>query len=116
MCFDPKAPVNKRLKEALFRIMAVSYTHLGNYTEETEAIVQAIKKNAEKLWGFEVIPAYQWASSDAREYRALGIPTIQYGPSNTEGIHSYNENVDIEDAVNASQIYVLSLCDLMGIQ
>ena len=21
MCFDPKAPVNKRLKEALFRIM-----------------------------------------------------------------------------------------------
>ena len=88
----------------------------GNYTEESEPIVQAVKKNAEKLWGFEVIPAYQWASSDAREYRAQGIPTIQYGPSNTEGIHSYNENVDIEDAVNSSQIYVLSLCDLMGVQ
>ena len=68
----------------------------GNYTEEEEAIVQAVKKNAEALWGIDVIPAYQWASSDAREYRAKGIPTIQYGPSNTEGIHSYNENVDIE--------------------
>ena len=37
-----------------------------------------------------------------------GIPTIQYGPANTEGIHSYNENVDIEDVVNAGRIYVLS--------
>ena len=88
----------------------------GNYTEEEEAIVQAVKKNAEALWGIDVIPAYQWASSDAREYRAKGIPTIQYGPSNTEGIHSYNENVDIEDVINAGQIYVLSLCDLMGIE
>ena len=26
--------------------------------------------------------------------------------SNTEGIHSYNENVDIEDAVNAGRIYI----------
>ena len=88
----------------------------GNYTEEEEAIVQAVKKNAEALWGIDVIPAYQWASSDAREYRAKGIPTIQYGPSNTEGIHSYNENVDIEDVINAGQIYILSLCDLMGIE
>ena len=43
------------------------------------------------------------------------IPTIQYGPSNTVGIHSYNETVDIEDVKNAGQIYLLSLCDLMGI-
>ena len=88
----------------------------GNYTDEDAAIVQTVKKNAEALWGIDVIPAYQWASSDAREYRAQGIPTIQYGPSNTEGIHSYNENVDIEDAVNAGRIYILSLCDLMGIE
>lgn len=88
----------------------------GNYTEESETIVQTVKKNAEALWGIEVIPAYQWASSDAREYRRVGIPTIQYGPANTEGIHSYNENVDIEDVVNAGQIYVLSLCDMLGIE
>ena len=45
-----------------------------------------------------------------------GVPTIQYGPANTEGIHGPNENVDIEDVVNAGQIYVLSLCDLLGIE
>ena len=55
----------------------------GNYTDEDAAIVQTVKKSAEVLWGIDVIPAYQWASSDAREYRAQGIPTIQYGPSNT---------------------------------
>ena len=53
----------------------------GNYTDEDAAIVQTVKKNAEALWGIDVIPAYQWASSDAREYRApvsythLTLPT-----------------------------------------
>lgn len=88
----------------------------GNYTEEDEVIVQTVKRNAESIWNMEVIPAYQWASSDARDYRRAGIPTIQYGPANTAGIHSYNENVDIQDVVNAGQIYVLSLCDMLGIQ
>ena len=88
----------------------------GNYTDEDAVIVQTVKKNAETVWGHEVVPAYQWASSDARDYRRVGVPTIQYGPSNTEGIHSYNENVDIEDVVNAGQIYVLSLCDMLGVE
>lgn len=88
----------------------------GNYTEETETIVECVRKNAEAIWGIKVEPGYQWASSDAREYRKLGIPTIQYGPANTEGIHFYNENVDIEDVVNCGQIYVLSLCDMLGIE
>nr|WP_297933597.1 M20 family metallopeptidase [uncultured Blautia sp.] len=94
----------------------LDFQSFGNYTEIDAAIVEAIKKHAEELWNIEVLPAYQWASSDAREYREKGIPTIQYGPSNTVGIHSYNETVDIEDVKNAGQIYILSLCDLMGIQ
>lgn len=88
----------------------------ANVTRDDSAIVQAIKKNAEALWGFDVYPAWQWACSDAREYRFQGIPTIQYGPSNTEGIHAPNENVDIKDVVTIGQVYVLSLCDLMGIE
>lgn len=88
----------------------------GNYTEIDAPIVEAVKKHAEAIWQDEVLPAYQWASSDARDYRVKGIPTIQFGPSNTVGIHSYNETVDIEDVVNSGQIYVLSLCDLMGIK
>ena len=88
----------------------------ANVTRDDSELVQAIKKNAEALWGFTVYPAWQWACSDAREYRYKGIPTIQYGPSNTEGIHAPNENVDIEDVVKIGQIYVLALCDMMGIE
>lgn len=94
----------------------VDFQAAGNYTEIDAPIVEAIKKHAEDLWKTDVLPAYQWASSDAREYREKGIPTIQYGPSNTVGIHSYNETVDIEDVKNAGQIYIRSLCDLMGIE
>lgn len=126
---DVRLPIgvdHKEIEAMLDRILAESgeegisfdlkWKSEGNYTEEDEVIVQTVKKNAEMVWNAEVIPAYQWASSDAREYRRVGIPTIQYGPANTEGIHSYNENVDIEDVVNAGQIYVLSLCDMMGIE
>lgn len=93
----------------------VNWINLGNSTPIDSAIVKAVKNNAEKMWNIEVLPAYQWASSDAKFYRMHGIPTIQYGPSNTEGIHSYNENVDIEDVLNSSKIYLLTLCDLLGI-
>ncbi|HHZ01780.1 MAG TPA: M20 family metallopeptidase [Tissierellia bacterium] len=89
------------------------WKNFGNSTPINASIVQSLKKNAEEIWRIKVLPAYQWASSDARYYRELGIPTIQYGPSNTEGIHSYNENVDIEDVLNASKIYLMTFCDLL---
>ncbi|MEL7647912.1 MAG: M20 family metallopeptidase [Sedimentibacter sp.] len=94
----------------------VEWKKFGNSTPMDSSIVRTVKKHAEDLWGIKVLPAYQWASSDAAFYRIHGIPTIQYGPSNTEGIHSYNETVDIEDVLNASKIYLLTLCDLLGVQ
>lgn len=92
------------------------WKNFGNSTPIDSPIVKVVKKNAEDIWNIKVLPAYQWASSDASYYRKLNIPTIQYGPSNTEGIHSYNENVDIEDVLNASKIYLLTFCELLGVQ
>ncbi|WZL73817.1 ArgE/DapE family deacylase [Clostridiaceae bacterium 35-E11] len=88
----------------------------ANYTDVNTAIVQSAVDNARKVWGREVVPAYQWASSDARYYRYAGIPTIQYGPANTEGIHSYNETVDIEDVVNAAKVYLGIMVDLLDLE
>lgn len=86
----------------------------ANYTDVNEDIVKAAVSNAERIWDKKVIPAYQWASSDARYYRYKNIPTIQYGPANTEGIHSYNENVDIEDVINSTKVYIGIIVDLLG--
>lgn len=87
-----------------------------NFTDPSAVIVQTVKKYSEEVLGFKVVPKFQWASSDARVYRKLGIPTIQFGPANTEGIHSYNENVDISDVENSAKIYVLALCEMLGIE
>ncbi|SDK71078.1 M20 family metallopeptidase [Natronincola ferrireducens] len=88
----------------------------ANYTDTNTEIVQSAVTNAQKIWNKEVVPAYQWASSDARYYRYAGIPTIQYGPANIEGIHAYNETVDIEDVINATKVYLGIMTDLLDIQ
>ena len=94
----------------------LNYRSEPNFTDHEDPLVLAVKKNVEAFLGTQVVPAYQWASSDARDYRRQGIPTIQFGPSNTVGIHSYNETVEIEDVVTAAKAYVAAVCDLMGIE
>lgn len=88
----------------------------GNYTDDTSILVESFKRNIEEVWGEECLPAYQWASSDAKHYRDLGCPTIQFGPANNEGIHGYDEDVDVADVVHAAEIYMLSVCDMMGVE
>jgi succinyl-diaminopimelate desuccinylase len=88
----------------------------SNYTDYDAAIVKTLRANAEKVWNATVRPAYQWASSDAKYYRELGIPTIQFGPANLAGIHGYNEDVDVEDVTRSAEIYLLTFCDLLGIE
>lgn len=94
----------------------LNYRSEPNFTDHEDALVLAVKRNVEAFLGTEVVPAYQWASSDARDYRRQGISTIQFGPSNTVGIHSYNETVEIADVVTAAKAYVAAVCDLMGIE
>ena len=88
----------------------------ANITENESALVQSLQKNAEDVWKIKVYPAWQWACSDARLYRMHGIDTLQYGPSNSKGIHSPNENVDIEDVKNAARVYLRTFCDLLGVK
>lgn len=93
----------------------LDYRSDANYTDHEAAIVTAFRRNGEALLGQPVIPAYQWASSDAKFYRSLGIPTIQFGPCNALGIHSANETVNIADVAVTAEIYMGAICDLMGI-
>lgn len=95
----------------------VTYDVVGrseaNKVSVKSELVQSVKENAQNAIGRNVTATYQWASSDAMYFRKAGIDTIQYGPSNTEGIHSYNETVDVEDLINASKVYVGAVLDLL---
>lgn len=93
-----------------------SWNSEGNYTDADSPLVKAVLENAYAVWHEHTVPAYQWASSDARYYRMAGIPTIQYGPANTAGIHSYNETVDVVDIVNSSHVYIGMMVDLLNIK
>lgn len=123
---DIRVPIGVKIKDVVDKfegiiqrlgITGVEYEYNwnseANDTDVDTDIVKSAVANAERIWNRKVTPAYQWASSDARYYRYAGIPTIQYGPANTEGIHSYNETVDIEDVVNAAKVYLGIMVDLL---
>ena len=76
--------------------------------------MEAVARNVQEVWGEPLNRTYQWASSDARFFRYAGIPALQYGPANLEGVHAYNETVDVEDAVNAAKIYICTMTDYLN--
>lgn len=90
------------------------WTSEPNNVSVNSHLVQSVKKNAETVLGKNVTATYQWASSDARYFRETGIETIQYGAANTEGIHSYNETVDVDDLIFGAKVYVGAVIDLLG--
>lgn len=126
---DMRVPIGVTLREVLdkfeaiierLKLTGIDYTYTwnseANYTDVDTDLVRSVVSNAETVWNRTVVPAYQWASSDARYYRMEGMPTIQYGPANTEGIHSYNENVDVEDIINSSKVYLGVMTDLLHLE
>lgn len=86
----------------------------GNYVSVKDPIVETVRDCIKELLDIDLITAYQWASSDTRYFREAGISTIQYGPSNTEGIHNYNETVDVADIVTAAKVYAAIILSLVG--
>lgn len=126
---DMRVPIGVNLREVLDRFEAIierlgledieydyTWNSEANFTDVNSEIVKSAVENAETIWQKKVIPAYQWASSDARYYRIKGINTIQYGPANTAGIHSYNEDVDVEDIINSTKVYLGIMSDLLKLQ
>ena len=86
----------------------------GNCVSVKDSIVTITQECVEELLGIECAATYQWASSDTRYFRESGIATIQYGASNTEGIHNYNETVNVADVIIACKIYAALILELVG--
>lgn len=85
-----------------------------NYTSPEEPIVTSVIDSINNLQDEkEAGPTLQWASSDAKYFRQHGIPTIQYGPAELEGIHSFNEKVKISDVKFATRVYTAIIGNFM---
>jgi len=85
-----------------------------NYTDVDSEIVETVAKNVKEAIGIDLERTYQWASSDARFFRYAGIPTLQYGPARLEGIHAYNECVDVKEVIDCTKVYIGTIIDFLG--
>lgn len=125
-CVDMRIPIGVDSEYILSKIDdmidelggGITYTYSWrsepNYVSVTNPLVKSVKSNAKDVLGIDISATYQWASSDARYFRYKRIPTIQYGPANTEGIHSYNETVDIKDLISSTKVYIGMILDLLN--
>ena len=105
---------NKLKNENLdIEIESLRWNSEANYTNPDNEIVDSVVNSAIKHGIKDVKPLLQWASSDARYFREKGIPTIQFGPAEYEGIHSYNEKVSIEEIKLYSKIYGSIIFDFL---
>lgn len=86
----------------------------ANYTDPEDTMVKLLLKNIKELTKEEPYATFQWASSDARYFRQKNIPTIQYGPAELEGIHSYDEKVRIDDLILTSKVYISTIIDYLA--
>lgn len=80
----------------------------ANWTPPSEEIVQRLVEAIMSVSGKEAYGVLQWASSDARHFRAHGIPVLQYGPAEIAGIHSYNERVSVAQVIQCAKVYALT--------
>lgn len=75
-----------------------------NYTMPDARVARALAAGATAVLGAPPAFLLQWATSDARHFRAAGIPVVQYGPFG-QGIHGYDEAVPVEHLVRCAQVY-----------
>ena len=84
-----------------------------NFTSPDSEIAKLVAENAAQILGFRPKPLIEWASSDARFYRAKNVPTVHYGPGELDLIHGYNERVKAEDVVKAAKVYAGTAVDYL---
>lgn len=113
---DVIAEVDKIIEESGIDGIEATYENPRNpnYISIEDPIVATTLKAIKEIVGIDAMAAYQWASSDTRYFREAGIPTIQYGPSRTEGIHNYDESLPVEDLYTFVKVYLSIILDLLS--
>jgi succinyl-diaminopimelate desuccinylase len=95
------------LKREKISIKPKSSPNEANYTDPLDPFVKIVTSTIERITGKSSNPVLQWASSDSRFFRHRGIPTVQYGPAELDGIHGVNERVGVKDLSYATRVYAL---------
>ncbi len=75
-------------------------------------LISLMKKEIQKVTGKEPLLFVHTGGTDARFFRAKGIPTVCYG-AGSETPHGANEYVPIDNLIEATKVYALTAMDLL---
>jgi succinyl-diaminopimelate desuccinylase len=108
---------NEIVKEAGKEAFSLEQTSYWDPSIEKSEDSPAIKlvENAIKQMdpGAKIYQVYSSGGSDAKFFRAIGIPTVLFGPGQPELAHSANERIIIEDLIKAVKIYITCILDYL---
>ncbi len=93
---DVLAQIEERLGGMRAIEWKVQSSHEPNVTDPSEEIVRLVIKHARAATGGDVVANMRPGFSDARFYRAAGIPSVVYGPA-PNNMGGANEYVLLED-------------------
>lgn len=96
-----------------FEITPVGFRSTPNYTAPSEPVVRHLLGAIREVRGTKPRGVLQWASSDARHFRAYGIPAAQYGPAYLPSIHGVDERVRVQDVIESAKVYALFVSQFM---
>lgn len=87
----------------------------GYLVEEDEPIVRIAASAFEKVMGYRPVITGKDAGTDASWINALaGIPVVMFSPGNGKNAMNADENVIIQDLVNATKVIAQIACDVVG--
>lgn len=84
-----------------------------NCTSSEDPVCRSVTNAITYVSGEKSFGVLQWAASDARHFRAFGIPVLQYGPAYLPSIHSYNEKAPVEDVIRCAKVYAAAAIDFL---
>jgi acetylornithine deacetylase/succinyl-diaminopimelate desuccinylase-like protein len=87
----------------------------ANMTLPEDPLVDALWNTAEGVLGYRPEPFTDWGgATDARWFRALGVPMVILGPTG-RGAHAADEYVDVSSVGAIGEIYRRTLAGLLGL-
>jgi len=111
---DIRIPIGASTRDAeeLIRGIIGNYAELSilnriepSFTPASHELIRIAQKAGKEVLGYEPKPIAMTATSDARLFRLVDIPTINFGPGYLEVAHKPDEFVYIEDVLKFAKIY-----------
>lgn len=98
------------------KVRPIGFQSTANWTPPTDEIVSLLVESIKEVSRKDAYGVLQWASSDARHFRAHNIPVLQYGPADLPTIHSINERAPIDQVIQAAKVYALTSLKYLGVK